>query len=168
MENHVHLVSIANALVAWTVVYLLLRPALERAGERGHLLALTAPHLFRYVGLIALVPSLFDMRALGFSDSFHAVIGYGDWISGLLALVAILLLMANSRFAIPALWVFNIVGLLDFANAGLRIAPAIQDPAIIGDLGWVVFTVFLPMLIVSHAAGLVVLARRALAGRSGR
>jgi hypothetical protein len=61
-----------------------------------------------------------------------------------------------------ALWVFNIVGLADFANAGLRIAPAIKDPAIIGDLGWVVFTVFLPMLIVSHVAGLVVLARRSV------
>lgn len=152
MESYLHLISIANALVAWGVVYLMLRPALNRMDRDKHLMALIAPHLFRYVGLIALIPSLFDMRSLGFDDQFHAIIGYGDWISGLLALVAIGLLAAKSRLAIAFVWLFNIVGLADFANAGLRIAPAIKDPAIIGDLGWIVFTVFLPMLIVSHLA----------------
>jgi hypothetical protein len=160
MEPYVHLVSIANALVAWGVVYLLLRPSLQRAGKKAHLMALIAPHLFRYLGLIALVPTLFDMRSLGFDGQFHAIIGYGDWISGLLALVALGLLAANSRVAIPFIWLFNIVGLADFANAGLRIAPAITDPAIIGDLGWIVFTVFLPMLIVSHLAIFAALLRK--------
>jgi hypothetical protein len=160
MEPYVHLVSIANALVAWSVVYLLLRGSLRRAGKKAHLMALIAPHLFRYLGLIALVPALFDMRSLGFDDQFHAVIGYGDWISGILALVALGLLAANSRLAIPSVWLFNIVGLADFANAGLRIAPAITDPAIIGDLGWIVFTVFLPMLIVSHLAIFAALLRK--------
>jgi hypothetical protein len=73
-------------------------------------------------------------------------------VSGILALIALALLMAKSRLAIPAIWVFNIVGLADFMNAGLRLAPMIDDPAMIGDLGWLLFTFYLPMLVISHIA----------------
>lgn len=157
LRGQLHVVSVANALIAWTVVYLMLRPALSVAGRRVHLMVLVAPHMFRYLGLVALAPHLFDMRGLGFSDAYHALIGYGDWLSGLLSLVALALLAVRSRLAIPAVLLFNIVGLADFANAGLRLAPAVTDPALIGDLGWILFTVYLPMLLVSHVAVFVVL-----------
>ena len=154
MENIVHLVSMANALLAWAVVYWLIRPALVRAGPTTHLAALTAPHLFRYLGLVALVPALFDMRPLGFGETYHAIVGYGDWISGLLALATIVLIKAQSRHVVAAATAFNLVGLADFAHAGLQLAPKITDPSIIGDLGWILFTVYLPMLMVSHIAAL--------------
>jgi hypothetical protein len=147
-----HNISIANALIAWGLVYFLVRPSLNRAGQDTHLVILISLHLFRYLGLIALIPSLFDVRALGFGEAYHAQIAYGDWTTGLLAGVAILLIKAKSRFAIPMTWLFNSIGILDFMNAGLQLAPRITDPAIIGDLGWVVFTVYLPMLVVSHFA----------------
>jgi hypothetical protein len=153
MFNHqLHNISIANALIAWGLVYFLVRPSLNRAGRDTHLVVLISLHLFRYLGLIALIPSLFDVRALGFSDAYHAQIAYGDWLTGLLAIPAILLINAKSRFATSMTWLFNIVGIVDFTNAGLQLAPKITDPAIIGDLGWVVFTVYLPMLVVSHLA----------------
>jgi hypothetical protein len=153
MFNHqLHNISIVNALIAWGLVYFLARPSLNRAGHDTHLIVLISLHLFRYLGLIALIPSLFDVRALGFNDAYHAQIAYGDWISGLLAIAAILSIQLKSRWAIPITWFFNIVGIVDFLNAGLQLAPKITDPAIIGDLGWVVFTVYLPMLVVSHFA----------------
>jgi hypothetical protein len=150
MYAYLHIISIANALIAWGAVYWVIRPRLIASGGKTHLTVLILPHLFRYLGLIALIPSLFDMRALGFDDSYHAIVGYGDWISGLLALVALILVRTQSRFAVPILWLFNIVGMADFMHAGLQLAPSITDPAIIGPLGWPVFTVYLPMLIVSH------------------
>jgi hypothetical protein len=152
ISHQLHNISIANALVSWGLIYLLVRPALNRAGQETHLTVLISLHLFRYLGLIALIPSLFDVRALGFSDAYHTQIAYGDWISGLLAIAAILSIRSKSRWAIPIIWFFNIFGIVDFLNAGLQLAPKITDPSIIGDLGWVVFTVYLPMLVVSHFA----------------
>jgi hypothetical protein len=152
ISHQLHNISIVNALIAWGLIYSLIRPFLNRSGQETHLVALISLHLFRYLGLIALIPSLFDVRALGFSDAYHTQIAYGDWISGLLAIVTILLIKARSRWAVPVTWLFNIFGIVDFLNAGLQLAPKITDPAIIGDLGWVVFTVYLPMLVVSHFA----------------
>jgi hypothetical protein len=159
MYSYLHLISMTNALAAWGMVYWLIRPRLMAWGRDGHLKALIAPHLFRYLGLIALIPVLFDMRSLGFGDGYHAIVGYGDFASGLLALLSLVLLQRRSAFATPVIWLFNIVGLADFMHAGLQLAPAITDPAIIGPLGWPVFTVYLPMLIVSHLAIFDVLLR---------
>jgi hypothetical protein len=160
MYAYLHLISMANAILAWGMVYWLIRPRLIAAGRDTHLKALIAPHLFRYLGLIALIPALFDMRSLGFGETYHAIVGYGDFGSGLLALLSLYLLQRRSALAIPVIWIFNIVGLADFMHAGLQLAPAITDPAIIGPLGWPVFTIYLPMLIVAHLAIFDVLLRQ--------
>jgi hypothetical protein len=56
----------------------------------------------------------------------------------------------RARLAIPLVWVFNILGFLDFANAGLSMAlPLMQDPAAVGPLGWVLLTFHLPLLMVA-------------------
>lgn len=145
MESQLHNLSLVNAIAAWTTVYLLLRPRLARESVATHLTVLLVPHLFRYLGLIALIPSLFDMRSLGFSDTYHAIVGWGDFASGLLALAAIWLVQRQSRFALAGVWLFNVIGTADFLHAGLQLAPRISDPSVIGPLGWPVFTVYLPI-----------------------
>jgi hypothetical protein len=157
MTSHLHNISIVNALVAWTAVYWLLRPRLARAPFDTRLATSLAPHLFRYLGLIAFVPTLFDMRALGFSDAYQSIVAWGDFASGLLALFAIGLVHTRHPLAIPTVWVFNVVGMLDFCYAGLQLAPRITDSTIIGPLAWPVFTLYLPMLVVSHVAIFVLL-----------
>jgi hypothetical protein len=153
MTAYLHIVSTANALIAWTAIYLVfLKPAY--AGDRDGLLKLlTALHLFRYLGLIALYPALFPVRDLGFTDSYLAQIAWGDTVTGWLALPALIALHLKARFAIPLVWVFNILGILDFANAGVSMAlPLMQDPAAVGPLGWVLLTFYLPLLMVAHIA----------------
>jgi hypothetical protein len=152
LSHQIHNISVLNAIVAWVTLYMLGRTWLEGRGARRHLQLLVTPHVFRYLGLVALAPHLFDMRSLGFGDGYHALVGYGDWTSGLLALAALWLLERDSSIALPVVWVFNTVGLADFLNAGLRLAPSLTSPALIGDLGWVLFTIYLPMLLVSHLA----------------
>jgi hypothetical protein len=153
--------STANALVAWAAVYLIfLRPRWV-PDRRTHLMALVAPHLFRYLGLIAVYPALFPVRSLGFDESYLAQIAWGDFGSGLLALVALVALARRSRFAVAWVWLFNIVGLVDFANAGLSMTTRLAaDPSAVGPLGWVLLTVYLPMLMVSHVALFFVLLQR--------
>lgn len=61
------------------------------------------------------------------------------------------------RFRIPAPWIFNVFGILDYLNAGARVTPAIQDANILGPFGWIVMTVMLPAWLVSHVAIFLVL-----------
>jgi hypothetical protein len=107
---------------------------LPEAGIRndrdGLLKVLTALHLFRYLGLIALYPALFPVREPGFTEAHLAQITWGDTITGWLALPALIALHLKARLAIPLVWIFNILGFLDFANAGVSMAlPLMQDPA---------------------------------------
>jgi hypothetical protein len=151
MNSYLHLLSLTNALVSWTAIYLIfIRP--HATGERL-LKLLIAPHLFRYLGLIALMNPLFPVRVLGFSDGYLALVAWGDFTAGVLALAALVALHRKASFAMPLVWLFNIVGLADFANAGLQMAwPLTADPTAVGPLGWIVLTIYFPMLIISHLA----------------
>jgi hypothetical protein len=153
MTAYLHIISTANALIAFAALYVIfVRPAYT--GHRNGLLkVLVAPHLFRYLGLIALYPALLPVRGLGFSEDYLAQIAWGDFAAGMLALVALLALHARSALAIPLVWIFNIIGIADFANAGLSmVAKLAVDPSAVGPLGWVLLTFYLPMLMVSHVA----------------
>jgi hypothetical protein len=160
MNSWLHVLSTANALVAWAVIYLLfLRPRVMH-DTRAHLMALVAPHLFRYLGLVAIYPALFPVHTLGFTPEYLAQIAWGDFVSGLFALVALLALAGRWPAARGWVWLFNVIGVLDFANAGLSMTTKLAaDPAAVGPLGWVLLTVYLPMLMVSHVAIFVVLLR---------
>jgi hypothetical protein len=167
MTAYLHLFSTANALTAWTVLYLIfLRPAFA-ADPRRLVMLLIAPHLFRYLGLVAFYPELFPVGRLGFQPDYLAQVAIGDTVAGLLGLLALLALALRWRGAFALVVLFSAVGLLDFANAGLSMALELSaDPAALGPLGWVLMTLYLPMLTVSHLAilGLLPALRRALRG----
>jgi hypothetical protein len=151
MTAYLHLISMTNALAAWAAIYLIfIRPNVSG----GRLLKLLiVPHLFRYLGLIALMNPLFPVRSLGFSEGYLTLVGWGDFTAGLLALAALVALHRKASFALPLVWLFSVVGFVDFANAGLQMAwPLTADPTAVGPLGWVVLTIYFPMLIVSHLA----------------
>lgn len=76
----------------------------------------------------------------------------GDVLVAVLALVAFALMLARSRARIGFLWLFDIVGTLDYLNAAARVTPSIHDANILGPFGWIVITVFLPAWLVSHVA----------------
>jgi len=158
MTAYLHLFSTANALAAWTVLYLVfLRPAFA-ADPRRLVMLLIAPHLFRYLGLVALYPELFPVGRLGFEPAYLAQVAIGDTLAGLLGLVALLALALRWRGTLALVVLFSAVGLLDFANAGASMALTLSaDPAALGPLGWVLMTFYLPMLTVSHLGILALL-----------
>jgi hypothetical protein len=129
---------VVYALIAkWYVAPWLAEKPIEQA-----LMPLIFPHALRHIGLLFLVPGVVVTPAPG---SFAPTAAYGDLLSGILALLALVLLQGRLRLALPAVWVFNIVGAVDLLNA-LRHADAIPT------LGatWYIPTFFVPLLLVTH------------------
>jgi len=57
---------------------------------------------------------------------FATTVAYGDLVSGLLALLALVALRGGWGLALPLVWLFNIVGTVDLLHA-LRQADAVPD-----------------------------------------
>ena len=133
---------IAFGLIArWHVVPWLSKPSLE-----DRLLALTWPHVFRYVALTGFLPGQVspDIPA----HALDAVV-YGDTISALLALVAVVMLRFHAPGAIAMAWIFNIVGFLDWAQSQVvgMSAQAFSYPT---GASAIVYAFYVPLLVVTH------------------
>jgi|UniRef100_A0A7C3DGX5 hypothetical protein len=103
-------------------------------------------HAFRYVGASFMSPSVIDPSV---PSSFTIPGTIGDLLAAFLALVSLGALRGGSRWALPLLWVFNLVGTLDFINAiyqGVRVGlPHYQLGAT-----WFIITLYVPALLVVH------------------
>lgn len=158
-KEYFHIVGYMFGLAAFATLYVSVRPALAAQGREAHLKALIAIHFFRYFGLTALLPGVFNLSPAGFSEAYLTQIMAGDVLVAVLALASAWLLQARAPMAIAAVWAFNVIGLLDYLNAGARVTPAIHDANILGPFGWIVMTVMLPAWLVSHIAIFLVLLR---------
>jgi hypothetical protein len=67
-------------------------------------------HAFRHVGLVFLVPTVVGATL---PTPFAVPTAYGDLLTGLLALLAIVALRSGWGLAIGLAWVANVVGTLD-------------------------------------------------------
>ena len=81
---------------------------------------------------------------------------YGDLATGVLALVAVFLLRTKWSGVIGFVWLFNIVGALDLANA-LRHVDVVSGFGAV----WYIPTMFVPLLLVTHFMMIVRLMRGA-------
>jgi len=147
-----HIIGYMLGLAAFVSIYLSARPSLARLSRTTQLKLLLPIHFFRYFGLTALLPGVFNLAPAGFSHDYLVQIMAGDVIASFLALLSFLLLHARPSLGIPAVWLFNVFGTLDYLNAGARVTPAIHDANILGPFGWIVMTVMLPAWLVSHVA----------------
>ena len=119
-----------------------LAPWLAPQTRREALFWLTIPHAFRYIGMVFLVPGVV---AEPLPDGFATPAAYGDLATGLLALVALVLLRTNARGTLAVVWLFNIVGTVDLLNA-LRH----QDVVPYFGAAWFIPTFLVPLLLVTH------------------
>ncbi len=101
------------------------------------------PHAFRHIGLTFLTPAVVSEAM---PSTFAIAAGYGDFISGLLAILALLALQKNWASAIGIVWMFSIVGSVDLLNA-LRQVEAVPHFG----AAWYIPTFLVPLLIVTHA-----------------
>ena len=113
-------------------------------------------HSFRFFGLVFLLPGVVGPFL---PPSFAGFAAYGDLATGVLAILA--LLTARVR---PLFWTFtvafNVVGVADLV---LDYYHAVRDglPAIAGQLGstYVIPIVYVPALMITHAAAFYLLLR---------
>ena len=102
-------------------------------------------HAFRIVGGTILAPSAVGP---GVPMEFRTMIGYGDLVTALLALVALIALRTRRPGAIALVWLCVTVGMLDTVNA---IVQSVRFDVFTHALGvnWVIVTIYVPALLVS-------------------
>lgn len=159
-SSYFHLVGFTFGMAGFAMIYLSLRSTLIAKGRDAHLKALLPIHFFRYFGLTALLPGVFNLAPAGFSEGYLTQIMAGDVAVAALALLGFAFLLFRSSWRIPFAWAFNIIGALDYLNAAARVTPSIHDANILGPFGWIIVTVFLPAWLVSHIAIFLVLSQQ--------
>ena len=131
------------SLLAWGVIAkFLLSPWLAKLPQHEALLWLSLPHAFRHVGMVFLVPGVVYQPL---PTEFANLAAYGDLVTGVLALVAIIALRSRWSVAIALVWLFNIVGTVDLANAVRHVDVAPKFGA-----AWYIPTMLVPLLLVTH------------------
>ncbi len=131
------------SLVVWALIAAwLLAPWLAKKSRSEALFWLTLPHAFRHVGLVFLVPGVV---AQPLPEGFANPAAYGDLLTGVLALLALVALRTRWAGAVGLVWVFNIVGSVDLINA-------LRHTTVAPDFGaaWYIPTFFVPLLLVTH------------------
>src|SRR6267143_449516 len=132
---------VAYLLIAfWYVV-----PRLSGLPRELALVPLLWVHAFRTVGGTILAPGAVGP---GVPMEFRTMIGFGDLITALLALLALTALRLRLSTATAFVWIFLIVGTLDTVNA---IVESMRFSVFNYALGvnWVIVTIYVPALLVS-------------------
>jgi hypothetical protein len=149
--------SILASFVSSAVAARLFAPRLQNSDPNRALTFLVAPHMFlRFIGLSFLVPGVVSpLMPAGFAIPA----AYGDFIAGILAIVATIALVNRTAWATKSVWLFNIWGAADFLFAFYQGRRVGIQPGMLGASFFVV-TLFVPALLVTH-----VLIFRLLVGR---
>ncbi len=131
------------SIVVWGVIAkCLLSPWLAAKPTHEALFWLVLPHAFRHIGMVFLVP---NVLARPLPEAFAIPAAYGDLASGILALLALLVLRTGWAGALVLVWIFNLVGTADLLNALRHVDVAANFGA-----AWYIPTFLVPLLLVTH------------------
>jgi hypothetical protein len=154
----VHLVL---GYVAWLLIFgAYIWPRLRAMDSVAAQRALAALHSFRFFGLVFILPGVVDTLP----PTFAKFAAWGDLGTGVLAIAALMTIRIR-----PLFWLFiaafNVVGIADllgdYYNAiGSGLA---DDPGQLGS-AYVIPVIYVPILMITHWAAFILLARRLRAG----
>lgn len=120
-QTAILLTSMTIGVVGWGVIAKLwIIPWLKSNPFHKGLELLIIPHVFRYIGLSFLITGITNTPL---DPRFAIPAAYGDLTAALLAMIAITAIHIKSKYSILIVWIFNIVGFIDFLVAviqGLR------------------------------------------------
>jgi len=143
--------------VAWLLCFrVYIWPRLKALSHLEAQRAIATLHSFRFFGLVFILPGVVGPDLPG---SFATFAAYGDFATGVLALLALLTVRMRPLFWLVVVG-FNGVGVVDLVfdyyhaiQAGL--------PAVAGQLGatYAIPIVYVPLLMITHVAALYLLAR---------
>jgi hypothetical protein len=140
-------ISVAFGLTVWGIVaWHYIWPMLRQHPTPENLKPILLLHGFRFLGLAFLVPGVVSAEL---PTTFARPVGYGDFITAILALLALATL--GTRVGTVLLWLFNIFGTADLFFAfylGSRIALP-DNPGLLG-AGYFILAVYVPVLLITH------------------
>ena len=146
-NDQIFYVSIVSSLLVFGLLarwYVM--PCLRLLPRDRALLLLVLCHAFRYVGLGFLVPGVV---ASDLPPAFARPAAYGDLVAAVLAVLAAVTLRAGFRSALWLVWLFNVVGTIDFLYAFFQGYTNAIGPGQLGSM-YFVPTLAVPALMVTH------------------
>jgi len=162
-DNQLH--YFASYVVAFVAFALISRwylwPVLRDRAPRTALTPLLLYASFRVNGLMFLMPGLVSTEL---PKAFAVPTAYGDLTSAVLALFALWPLRAEKKAAMPMVWLFNTVGMLDLIYANISTFKDHVDPTYLG-VSYYLAAINVPAMVVVHVVIFVYLLRR-VRGRS--
>lgn len=141
-----------SLLVFYAAYHWLLKPVLPQLQPRSVLVPILLLHSLRHLGLMFLTTGVTDTAM---PQQFAIPAAAGDFLSAVLAFIAAYLIYHKSKFAIPATWLFSLVGIADFALA-VVLSRLYNAANFMGGSYWIP-SFWVPMLIVGHIVIIAVL-----------
>jgi hypothetical protein len=159
-------VSILASFVASVIAArFLVWPELRNMDPNRALTLLVTPHMFlRFIGLSFLVPGVVSPLL---PAGFAVPAAYGDFVAGLLAIVATFALVKLTFWATTSVWLFNIWGTADLLFGFYQGRQVGIQPGMLGASFFIV-TAVVPPLLVTHALIFRTLVRRQPAREADR
>jgi hypothetical protein len=121
-------------------------PARSGRDPKSALTPLLLYACLRVNGLMFLMPGLVSPEL---PAGFAVPTAYGDLTAVILALLALASLRYEADFAVPMLWLFNIVGLLDLIYANIATFKDHVDPVQLG-VSYYLAVINVPAMVVVH------------------
>ena len=142
---------ISFLLMNWYVL-----PKISTTTKFDILAILLIVNVFRYLPLSLFMPGQVSNE---FPEYLKEIVAHGDFLSGSLALVALLLLKAKHKWAIGSIWLFSIVSIIDII---IVLVLAMKEKVYEIPLGANYFTVsvYVPLLIVIQVVIIKIISKK--------
>ncbi|MEQ8471756.1 MAG: hypothetical protein RIC35_11245 [Marinoscillum sp.] len=139
-------------IIKWYII-----PRITKAARLDILAILLLVNVFRYLPLSLFMPG---QVSVDFPSYLKEIVAHGDFLAGLLALIAVVLLKSKKKFALKFTWVFSVVSIIDMA---VVLTLALSEKVYQLPLGANYFTVsvYVPLLIVIQVVILKILLAKA-------
>ena len=157
-DNHIHyLISYAVAFLGFGLIAKwYLWPAVKDRAPKFALSPLLLYACLRVNGLMFLMPGLVSPEL---PRAFAVPTAYGDLAAATLALFTLWPLRTGNAVALPMVWIFNIVGLLDLVYANISTFKDHVDPTYLG-VSYYLAVLNVPAMVVVHVLIFAYLLRR--------
>ncbi|MDR7132550.1 hypothetical protein J2X69_004923 [Algoriphagus sp. 4150] len=139
-------------IIKWYVI-----PKITKETRFDILALLLLVNVFRYLPLSLFMPG---QVSADFPPYLKEIVAHGDFLSGILALISLILLKSNKKSAVTFIWLFSVVSIIDMV---VVLALAMSEKVYQLPLGANYFTVsvYVPMLIVIQVVILKILLAKA-------
>jgi hypothetical protein len=135
-----------GVLVYGIMARLFFLPRLRLLPRQRALMVLTAPHAFRYLGLYALTQAAYNQEI---SAQWAHTTAYGDLVTQILAVIALLTLDRGWRIAVVFVWLCNLHGLFALLDSTYWLYST-RLPVHLLSAAWFLPVFYVPLLLWSH------------------